>query len=229
MGEIAIEGGKTEWAEQLLDAVAKAMAKSAQRSGWLRGAKAVGPVLRLLEGNEVARQARKEAQHSLIALLPPQTGIWNVQRHLARAVGEAFLALAPLSQDTVNLLWQDVYGPGRQGEGRRSLRLDLAGEPGIARRLLDAPGILESEYGARWLWEVARSPKIEAEALIGAAGRIYKTEDIERLHAVVGALSTLGTAYAARRLGDWLVREAKRSEGKQLDGKRVDQVADGLS
>ena len=238
MGKSAVEDGKTEWVEQLVDAVAESMEKSWQRSGWLQGAKAVGPVLRLLGGYKVAKQVREEAKKALLIHLRPERHAWSVRYWLNQAVGGAFLALAPLSEETVELLWQRLYKNKRW----QGLCLDLATDPEIARRLLEEPGQLfeierpeqsDPRYGPQLLWQVARAPKMDVEALIGAAERIYKgegeTRELIRLRAIVGALSVLGTKHAARRLGDWLIRESERATDKRLDGKRADQIAGGLS
>lgn len=219
--------------ERRLETVRVAMKRSWRGSGWLQGAKIVGPLVRRLAGRPPARQVREEAEEALLNLLPPVKGPWNAQHWLAQAVGEALLALAPLSEGTLKRLWYEVYGPGGEGWGRQELQLLLAAEPGIARRLLENPGTLKERYGPQWLWHVARSPGIDMELLIGTAERFYGGEDDERwlmrLHAVVGALSTLGTEQAAFRMGEWLVRETNRTGAQRWVDKKRGLVVDGLS
>lgn len=218
MGETAIEGGETEWALNMMEAVTAALDRSWRKSGWLLGAKIVGPLLRKMDNPDRGSAVKIAAETAVLDLLPPAAEPSMTLHRLGRSIRDSLQALAPLSDLAVSRLMSEDWDLDKQGWGREEVRRGLSGEPWFhPRRPQPSPA----------------RPKISLVEAVAQIAHLRPPQpgeyrDADTVYTLATTLSMVGTRAAAVFLGERLVDYAQHLETGPYDDQLADWLAAGL-
>ncbi len=94
-GEIWLAGGETEQVRELVREVAWWMEATWERSGWIEGARAVGPLLRALRGDAEMEALRERIGGTLDGFMTKGHGLGWMTRSMREEIEESLAVIAP--------------------------------------------------------------------------------------------------------------------------------------